>query len=67
MAGSLSARLRHYFGLHGAESKFRRLLHDFHVQPLISAIGELKTGSSLTPCQPLEEISFEELGSYLGA
>jgi polysaccharide deacetylase family protein (PEP-CTERM system associated) len=65
MSGSVSARLRHYFGLHGAEVKFRRLLHDFQVQPLICAIEELKSGSSPAPRQPLEDICLAELGVYL--
>jgi polysaccharide deacetylase family protein (PEP-CTERM system associated) len=34
MKGSLSARMRHYFGLRRAEVKFRRLLMDFEFQPL---------------------------------
>jgi hypothetical protein len=34
MKGSLSARMRHYFGLRGTEVKFRRLLMDFEFQPL---------------------------------
>jgi polysaccharide deacetylase family protein (PEP-CTERM system associated) len=66
MTGSVSARLRHYFGLHGAESKFRRLLHDFHVQPLIGVIGELKSDCSDTSRRPLEEICSADLGVYLG-
>jgi polysaccharide deacetylase family protein (PEP-CTERM system associated) len=66
MSGSVSARLRHYLGLHGAELKFRRLLHDFQVQPLICAIRELKSDSSTTLRQPMEEICLAELGVYLG-
>jgi polysaccharide deacetylase family protein (PEP-CTERM system associated) len=66
MAGSLSAKLRHYLGLHGAESKLRRLLRDFQVQPLIFAIEELKSGSSARLRQPLEEVCLTELSVYLG-
>jgi polysaccharide deacetylase family protein (PEP-CTERM system associated) len=66
MAGSVSARLRHYFGLRGAESKFRRLLSDFEVQPLISLIGEQKSGSLQTTHEDLPEVHLAELGSYLG-
>jgi len=66
MTVSLSARLRHYFGLRGAEWKFRRLLHDFQVQPLICAVEELKSDSSPTRGQPMEEICLTELSVYLG-
>jgi polysaccharide deacetylase family protein (PEP-CTERM system associated) len=66
IAGSVSARLRHYFGLRGAESKFRRLLHDFHVQPLIHVIGELNSESSGTPHRSLEEVCSADLAVYLG-
>jgi hypothetical protein len=66
MAGSVSPRLRHYFGLHDAESKFLRLVHDFHAQPLIRVIGELNSESSDTPRRSLEEICSADLGVYLG-
>lgn len=33
MKGTVSARLRHYFGLRGAKEKFQRLLKDFEFQP----------------------------------
>jgi polysaccharide deacetylase family protein (PEP-CTERM system associated) len=73
MQGSASARLRHYFGLRGAESKFRRMLADFEMQPLISLIDELPMDSSAVPSRsipaafkPIPEIAFGELGAYLG-
>ena len=34
MQGSMTARLRHYLGLRGTESKFRNLLRDFEFGPL---------------------------------
>jgi polysaccharide deacetylase family protein (PEP-CTERM system associated) len=45
MGGSLSARARHYFGLHGAETKLRKLVRDVEFCPitaLISQVGLLK-------------------------
>jgi polysaccharide deacetylase family protein (PEP-CTERM system associated) len=66
MAGSLSARLRHYFGLQGVESKFRRLLRDFEVQPLNYLIGEFKSDSLPTSRERLPEVPLAELGPYLG-
>ena len=66
MNGSISGRLRHYWGLRSAESKFRRLLHDFEFQPLGSLVEELKCGFSLTPSGRLPEVALGELGFYLG-
>lgn len=73
MQGKASARLRHYFGLKGAESKLRRLLGDFELQPLISLIDDLPLGSSTAPSgtipaasKPIPEIALGELGAYLG-
>jgi polysaccharide deacetylase family protein (PEP-CTERM system associated) len=66
MAGSISARLRHYFGLQGVESKFRRLLRDFEVQPLINLIGEFKSDYLPTSRARLPEVPLAELGPYLG-
>lgn len=65
MKGSISARLRHYFGLQGAESKFRRLLVDFEVQPLNSLIEELSSKHSVGVSK-LPQIDFEDLAAYLG-
>jgi hypothetical protein len=61
-----SGRLRHYLGLRGAESKFRRLLHDLKFQPLGSLVEELKRDSSLSSDRLLPEIAFAELGRCLG-
>jgi polysaccharide deacetylase family protein (PEP-CTERM system associated) len=47
MMGSITARMRHYFGLRGAEAKFRRLLVDFEFQPLRLLVEEL--GNHLAP------------------
>jgi polysaccharide deacetylase family protein (PEP-CTERM system associated) len=66
MARNTSGRLRHYLGLRGAESKFRRLLQDFKFQPLGSLVEELKRDSSLSSDRLLPEIPFAELGHYLG-
>jgi len=40
MKGSLTARLRHYLGLHGTEKKLRSLLQDFEFGPLQGLIEE---------------------------
>jgi polysaccharide deacetylase family protein (PEP-CTERM system associated) len=41
MGGSLSARVRHYFGLRGTESKLKKLLRDFEFCPLGALVNEL--------------------------
>ena len=46
MQGNLTARMRHYFGLQGAEAKFRRLLEDFEFQPLRILVEELNNNFS---------------------
>ncbi len=66
MPGSLSARLRHYFGLEGAESKFRRLLLDFELQPLNSLIEELSSETSAGRNKRIPAVDLAELGAYLG-
>jgi len=40
MRGSLSAHLRHYFGLRGTEAKLRKLLADFEFSTLGSLVAE---------------------------
>jgi polysaccharide deacetylase family protein (PEP-CTERM system associated) len=65
MRGSISARLRHYFGLQGAESKFRRLLVDFEVQPLNSLIEELNSDSLEDRRERIPEVELSELAFYL--
>jgi polysaccharide deacetylase family protein (PEP-CTERM system associated) len=62
MSGSLSARLRHYIGLRGAEAKFRRLLHDFEFVPLGSLLDGLRTGSSSPAALP--RIPVADLAAY---
>jgi len=39
--GALTARIRHYFGLSGMESKLRRLLSEFEFAPLGELVAEL--------------------------
>jgi len=41
MGGSLSARVRHYFGLHGTEGKLRKLVRDVEFCPLATLIKQL--------------------------
>jgi polysaccharide deacetylase family protein (PEP-CTERM system associated) len=41
MNGALTARLRHYFGLRGFETKLSRLLEDFEFAPLGQIVSEL--------------------------
>ncbi len=41
MGGSLSARARHYFGLHGTEGKLRKLVRDVEFCPLATLIKQL--------------------------
>ena len=41
MGGSLSARARHYFGLHGTEGKLRKLVRDVEFCPLATLIAQL--------------------------
>src|ERR1700722_8845363 len=64
MQGSLSARLRHYFGLKGAEAKLRRMLLDFEVQPLNSWIDELNVEPS-PRSKRIPEVALGDLGAYL--
>jgi len=64
MRGSVSARLRHYLGLRGAESKFRRLLGDFQMQPLNSVIDALQLDSAGLP-NGIPEVEFGGLVAYL--
>jgi polysaccharide deacetylase family protein (PEP-CTERM system associated) len=66
MTGSISAQLRHYFGLRRAELKFRRLLRDFEFQPLVALIGELKSDCSLASRERLPEVHLADLGRFLG-
>jgi polysaccharide deacetylase family protein (PEP-CTERM system associated) len=65
MRGSISARLRHYFGLRGAESKFRRLLLDFEMQPLNSFMEELNSDPLGDGRGSIPEVELSELAPYL--
>jgi polysaccharide deacetylase family protein (PEP-CTERM system associated) len=49
MEGSLTARLRHYMGLRGTESKLRRLLLDFEFAPLHLLVEEWKSRENNEP------------------
>jgi polysaccharide deacetylase family protein (PEP-CTERM system associated) len=64
MKGSLTARLRHYFGLRGTEAKFHRLLEDFEFQPLGLQVRELQNHLAQNPNSPLLRISPEDLYSH---
>jgi polysaccharide deacetylase family protein (PEP-CTERM system associated) len=66
MKGSMSARLRHYLGLGGAEAKLRRLLHDFDVQPLGLVVDELVVRTSANGAERIPEVNFGDLSSFLG-
>jgi polysaccharide deacetylase family protein (PEP-CTERM system associated) len=64
MSGSITAHMRHYFGLSGTEAKFRRLLDDFDFRPLGALIEKLIQNLSAAPNERLLEIPLGELGSY---
>jgi polysaccharide deacetylase family protein (PEP-CTERM system associated) len=55
MAVGLTARVRHYVGLRGAESKFRRLLRDFDFQSLGAAIEATRIEPYLPWCNSLSD------------
>jgi polysaccharide deacetylase family protein (PEP-CTERM system associated) len=61
MKGSISARLRHYFGLHGTENKFRRLLADFEMQPLGALVEDLKPENSFGHDESVQEFDLQQL------
>jgi len=65
MKGSITAHLRHYFGLRGTETKVHRLLEDFEFQPLGLLVKEL--GSPLSPdlTVNLPQIRVAEFFSYI--
>src|SRR5580692_1695236 len=63
MKGSLTARMRHYFGLRGAEEKFQRLLEDFEFQPLGLQVRELQNHLAQNPNSLLQRICPAELYS----
>jgi hypothetical protein len=47
MGGNPSARMRHYFGLGGAETKLRKLLRDFQFCPLGTLVHQLRPAEIL--------------------
>ena len=49
MAGSLTARLRHYLGLRGMETKLRSLLRDFEFCPLAALVEHCEAESKPFP------------------
>ena len=65
MKGSLSARLRHYLGLHGAKAKFSRLLGEFDSQPLGAFVTALAEQPLRNADESLLQISPEALFSTL--
>lgn len=64
MMGSITARMRHYFGLRRAEAKFRRLLEDFEFQPLGLLVEELSSHLSPDLNANLPQIRPGELCSH---
>jgi polysaccharide deacetylase family protein (PEP-CTERM system associated) len=66
MNGSLSAHLRHYFGLRSTEVKFRRLLEDFEFQPLGHMIKDLSGGHLQDTATSLPRITVGKLYSEAG-
>jgi polysaccharide deacetylase family protein (PEP-CTERM system associated) len=63
--GSLSAQLRHYFGLRGVKSKLRRLLSDFEMQPLGLLIEQLTSAESLEAPEAIPQVDILHLASLL--
>lgn len=66
MTGSLTARMRHYFGLRSTEGKFRRLLHDFEFQPMSASVDELRPAENSVGSETTREVSLVALRSFLG-
>jgi polysaccharide deacetylase family protein (PEP-CTERM system associated) len=66
MNGSTTARMRHRIGLQDTESKFRRLLGDFHFDSLGELTEEL-IGPSSAGSKLLPEIPVDELNSFFSA
>jgi len=66
MNGSLTARMRHYFGLRATEGKFRRLLHDFEFQPMSSFVGDIRDSMKDSQSKAIPEVSLAGLRTFLG-
>jgi polysaccharide deacetylase family protein (PEP-CTERM system associated) len=64
MKGSLTARMRHYFGLQSTEKKFKRLLKDFEFQPMRLHVRDLQSSLSRDLNSSLPHIHPAELHSY---
>ena len=61
MKGSVTARMRHYLGLRGLETKLRGLLRDFNFQTMGALIGEMEQESSSATGNGLPEIPLDQL------
>ena len=61
MKGSVTARVRHYLGLRGLETKLRGLLRDFNFQTMGALIGEMEQESSSNAEHLLPEIPLAQL------
>jgi polysaccharide deacetylase family protein (PEP-CTERM system associated) len=61
MKGSMTARMRHYLGLRGLETKLRGLLRDFNFQTMGALIGEMEQESSSATGNGLPEIPLDQL------
>jgi polysaccharide deacetylase family protein (PEP-CTERM system associated) len=66
MKGSVTARMRHYLGLRGLETKLRGLLRDFEFQSMGELIGEMVGENSLSAGVGLPEIDIEQLQKIAG-
>lgn len=59
--GSVTARLRHYIGLRGTETKVRGLLRDFEFQSLGTLVEEMNRDPELRRGGPLAEFQLAEI------
>ena len=66
MNGSLTAKMRHYFGLRATEGKFRRLLHDFEFQPMSSFVSDIRVSKTNSQDESIPEVSLDRLRAFLG-
>jgi Domain of unknown function (DUF3473) len=65
MRGSVSARLRHYFGLRGTDAKLRRLLQDFQMRPLSGLLEQMNSGSPNATSENMPNVDVANLLKYL--
>jgi polysaccharide deacetylase family protein (PEP-CTERM system associated) len=61
MKGSVTARMRHYLGLRGLETKLRGLLRDFSFQTMGTLIAEMEQESIANAASHLPEIPLAQL------